>query len=148
MKEYNFDLSYINEAIYNLKNNVYKESNDPLIRKLDAYIESTPMEVLEKVSEYNIKNDEDNRIIQKAIKNKKKKIKELNNQKRKNVISNTLGVFSVLDSILSLFSSSTKRNNSNYSDIEKDEILKGNYEHYQFEEEDLEEDDYYYDDLD
>ena len=148
MKEYNFDLSYINEAIYNLKNNVYKESNDPLIRKLDAYIESTPMEVLEKVSEYNIKNDEDNRIIQKAIKNKKKKIKELNNQKRKNVISNTLGAFSILDAILSLFSSSTKRNNSNYSDVENDEILKGNYEPYQFEEEDLEEDDYYYDDLD
>ena len=90
MKEYGFSLTYINKAIFNLRFNIYKKSNDPLIINLDTYIENTPLEVLEKVSEDNIKNDRDNRIIE-----------------------------------------------------------KGNYEPYQFEEEDLEEDDYYFeDDLD
>lgn len=148
MKEYGFDLSYINKAIFKLKFNVYKESNDPLIRNLDAYIENTPLEVLEKVSEDNIKNDRDNRIIEKAIKNKKKKIKEIEKLRKKEAKQNKL---INLDTLFSLFTrSSTKQdNNYNYSSIEEEEIRKGNYESYQFEEEDLEEDDYYFeDDLD
>ena len=141
MKEYGFGLTYINKAIFNLRFNIYKKSNDPLIRKLDTYIENTPLEVLEKVSEDNIKNDRDNRIIEKGIKNKKKKsIKE-----------NKQSIFAGINSFFSLFTSSSKNtnDNSNYSSIEEEEIAKGNYEPYQFEEEDLEEDDYYYeDDLD
>lgn len=143
LKDINLDIDDINEKnIDSLdKEEIYEESNDTLIRKLDAYIENTPLEVLEKVSEDNIKNGRDNKIIEKAIKNKKKKsIKE-----------NKQSIFAGINSFLSLFTSSSKNtnDNSNYSSIEEEEIAKGNYEPYQFEEEDLEEDDYYYeDDLD
>lgn len=155
MKEYKFNLSYINEAIYNLKNGIYKENKEPLLRKLDAYIESTPLEVLEKVSIDNQVNKRDNRIIEKAIKNKKKKIKEIERKKRKEAMNDLLHSFAKLGAIFSVFSSNSKSskhstfNDHNYSSIEQEEILKGNYEPYQFEEEDLEEDDYYFeDDLD
>ena len=139
----NLDKVDINEKnIDSLDNeDIYEESDDSLIRILDTYIENTPLEVLEKVSEDNIKNGRDNRIIEKAIKNKKKKsIKE-----------NKQSIFAGINSFFSLFTSSSKNtnNNSSYSSIEEEEIAKGNYEPYQFEEEDLEEDDYYYeDDLD
>lgn len=144
MSEYNFNLKYINEAIYNLKYNKYKESKDPLIRKLDKYIEKTPMEVLELVSRDNIKNDRDNRIIEKAITNKKKKIEELKRIKRKEAIEDAIHsvfkIFTIIDGILSIFNSNSKstRTRGYYS----------KYDYSSLEEEDLEEDDYYYDDLD
>lgn len=155
LTEYKFDLSYVDKAIYNLKFNIHKQSNDPLIRKLDAYIETRPMGVLEKVGEDNIKNGRDNRIIEKAISNKKKKLKEIKKLKRRIAFNKVLDTLSNIEELLSIFTSKskkTKKHNYNlydYSLLEQEEILNGNYEPYQFEEEELEEDDYYFeDDLD
>ena len=81
-------------------------------------------------------------------------IKEIERKKRKEAMNDLLHSFAKLGAIFSVFSSNSKSskhstfNDHNYSSIEQEEILKGNYEPYQFEEEELEDDDYYFEDPD
>ena len=137
MKEYKMSTKYINKAIMDLALERYEDSDDPLIRSLDAYIESLPMEVLEKLDEENIKNDYDPRIIRKAIYNKQKRKEKLDKENRRKSI---IGLFNSISVFFNIFSNTKSKGKS--KDILKD------YEPYQFEEEELEEDDYHYDDLD
>lgn len=101
-------------------------NNDTLFDKLDTYIESMPMDVLEKAKEQMILEGGDSSILDKAIKNK---------LKRKKIGGSIFKEF-----LLGLFTDSgnNKKEFTNLS--ERD------YEPYQFEEEELEEDDYYYED--
>lgn len=111
-------------------------NDDPLIEALDTYIESLPLELLEKVREQNEKDNFDNDIIDKAISNKKAKIKAQEKSNKRGLLS----------TLFTLFSSNN--NTNKFNSIEDEEINNGNYEPYQYEEEELEEDDYHYDDLD
>lgn len=96
---------------------------DPIIARIEAYMESIPLEVLEKVRAQVKAENGDTSNFDKAIQSKK----------QKEIKNNNKGLFSWL--ISSLFSS--KKNTT-----DKD------YEDYNFEEEELEEDDFHYDDLD
>lgn len=81
------------------------------------------------------KNDEMYILLDRAIEYKKNKRKTKFN------------FFGVL--MFGLFSGNTqKKDNSDLMSWEKEAIKNGNYEHFNFEEQELEEDDYYYDDLD
>ena len=100
---------------------------DPLFDKLDAYIESMPMEVLKKARLKTIEDNEDTNILDKAIRNKEKKEKVKKN--------NLFGMF-----FLNLLFDNKKEN--------KPSNTHNNYESYNYEEQELEEDDFYYDDLD
>ena len=98
---------------------------------IDAYIESLPKEVLEKVRQIDIEEGRDTEIIDKALKNKrekeKQKKKETKEMKGKMIDAFVLGLFD---------SNATKRS------------INDDYEDYQYEDEELEEDDYHFDDLD
>ena len=124
--------------------------NDLLIDKLDAYIASLPLELLERVRIENIKDNIDNTIIDKAIRNKKKQIKLLEQQEKEIRRLERLKTLSNINELLSIFTSKSKKATSKdwMRLFENEEIKKSNYEPYQFEEEELEEDDYHYDDLD
>jgi len=113
------------------------EINDnDLFDKLDFYIENMPLEVLEETKIKLLEDGSDTSVIDKAIKNKKIEIRK-NEIKRKNnnkIIGKTL----LSCTILGL------RSNSKTEDF-NDKI---NYDSTSFEEEELEDDDYYYEDLD
>lgn len=96
-----------------------KVDDEPLFDYLDSFIENLPLEVLEQARLNTIKENGDTSILDQAIKNKKEK--ELKNK-----------------SLFGLFSSKKDK-----------KIAKNNdYDPYQFEEEELEDDDYHYEDLD
>ena len=137
MKEYKMNTKYVNKAIMDLVLGRYEDSEDPLIRSLDEYIESLPMDVLQKLDEDNVKNGYDPRIIRKAIHNKEKKKEIIEKENRRNSI---IVLFNDISALLNVFNG--KKSKSKSKDILMD------CEPYQFEEEELEEDDYHYDDLD
>lgn len=113
-------------------------NNEPLFDRLDEYIESMPMEVLEKAKNQTILEGEDTSILDKAIKNKlaqQKKLEEQERLERKRMRRTIFAGF-----IDGLF------NSSKGSKQEQTNIYEKDYEPYQFEEEELEEDDYYYED--
>ncbi len=106
--------------------------DDELFSYLDNLIESVDLETLKKARSECIKNGTNHDAIDKAI--------------RKKEASSHKGI---LTGILSgLFSDSNKSSKSSPDTMswEQDYIDKGNYEPYQFEEEDLEEDDFYSED--
>lgn len=109
------------------ENEQFDEESDELFDKLDAFIESMPIYVLEKALEKTIIDGEDTSILLKNIESKLlKEKKEMDNQ----VILSSL--------ILKLL---------NIKNKEKNIVTYNNdYEPYQYEEEELEEDDYYYED--
>lgn len=96
-----------------------KIDDEPLFDYLDGFIESMPLEVLEQARLNTIKENGDTSILDQAIKNKKAKESKNN-------------------TFFGLFSS------------KKDKKLTKNdeYEPYQYEEEELEDDDYYNEDVD
>lgn len=104
---------------------------DPLFDKLDAYIESMPIEVLNQARQKTIEDSEDTSILDKAIKKKKQKEKEI-------IKNNKKGLFGMFIWNLLFDNKNTTKQEDIYND----------YEPYNFEEEDLEEDDFYYEDLD
>lgn len=59
-------------------------------------------------------------------------------------------ILSILSEILNYSNDKEEKDelNSEFDSLQKEELNNGNYESYNFEEEDLEEDDYYYDDDD
>lgn len=105
--------------------------DDPLIQRLDAYIESMPIDVLEQARLKTIQDNEDTSILDKAIKNKKQKEKELKRKDRKSLFN--MFIHSLIFD--------NKKNN-------KQDNIYNDYEPFNFEEQELEEDDFHYDDLD
>ena len=105
---------------------ITEEDDERLFQYLDKYIESMPLEVLQQ-SRMKIKQENgDTSIIDKAIYNKIQK-----EQKSKNKLS----LFEIIGLLF------TEKNKNKCS-------ANSEYEPYQYEEEELEEDDYYYEDMD
>lgn len=144
------------------ENDIIKASftvdDSPIFDALDNYFASLPLNVLEEARKQNIENGEDTEIIDKAIKERIRKDAELKKtqekivekerqyqrEKRKAIRKSILaGIFS------SFIDNSINSNENSYGDLtsfEKDQVNNGNYELFQFEEEELEDDDYYYED--
>ena len=142
----NFDINYINKYTklnqkqikeqFNKKNidmidldllgfkyeDLFEEQTEPIFDYLDEYIESMPMEVLQQARLKTIKENGDTSYL----------IKQYKTKKEKKIPKNGISVFN----LFSLKNNKNKKINNN------------SYEPYQFEEEELEEDDYYYEDLD
>ena len=110
---------------------------EKIIELTNEYIESMPMEVLEKAKNQTILEGEDTSILDKAIKNKLVQQKKLEEQERLERKRMRRAIFAGF--IDGLFNSSKGNKQEQTNIYEKD------YEPYQFEEE-LEEDDYYYED--
>lgn len=142
MLKENLDIKFIDKIIKNIKNGIIREDENSsedkvLFDYLDQKIESLPMEVLSETKKQMKKNNENTEIIDKAINNKIKK-EETKRENHKSIFWEIVGA---------LFGRSNKtKDTKEISTWEAKEIKNGNYEPYQFEEEDLEEDDYYYED--
>ena len=105
---------------------ITEEDDKRLFQYLDEYIESLPLEVLEQSRMKIVQENGDTSIIDKAINNKIQKEQKLKNKT------------SLFEIIGLLFS---KKNKNDY-------INNNEYKPYQYEEEELEEDDYFYEDID
>lgn len=150
MKNYGFSTSFIDKRIYNKKNGIIEELDDPLLISLNDYIASMPMEVLEKVRKDEAANNEGTEIIDRAIITKKQNggLQKLQ-KKEESKSRRKVGLLGLLSG---LFFSNTNNKSSVITDglmpWEEDLVNKGEYEPHQFEEEELEEDDYYFEDDD
>lgn len=136
----NLDIIDLDLLGYNYEELFPDRNNDPLLDKLDKYIESMPMEVLEKARKQDILEGEDTRILDKAIKNKithQKQLEKKNKLERKRMRKVMFKGF--LDGLFG-------GNDNQCSSNDELESWKKDYEPYNFEEEELEDDDYYYDD--
>lgn len=143
----------------------YTIDNDEIFNAIDNKLVNIPSEKLEKARTELIKNNEDTEIIDKAIKNGKTHKKQIKKRKT-NTLFKTLDTISYIilfpikiffAIVCGLREGSTQSNNNslekemnNYGleEWQKDLVRKGNYNPWNFEEEELEEDDYYYDNLD
>lgn len=108
-----------------------KINEEKIFEFIDTYIESLPKEVLEKVRQMDIEEGRDTEIIDKALKNKREKEKQKKKEK-KEMKNKMVDAF-----VLGLLNGNTAK-----------QSINDNYEDYQYEEEELEEDDYHFDDLD
>lgn len=158
MKNYGFNTDFIEKRIYNKKRGIVEKSTDPLLIGLDKYIASMPGEVLNKVREDTIANNEDTEIIDKALKIKDDSQREFN-EKAKEIEEMTRKIEQ--DEINYAYD---KQHRSSKSSISLSDVVSGltlsslltskdkkrtesnEYEPWNFEEEELEEDDYYYED--
>lgn len=155
--DYNRLIDHINygKKVYNKKQEddtisvTYSFDDSYIFNELDDKIANVPLEVLEKVKKENARLGEDNEIIDKAIEERIKRGKLI---KEKKEITKCDNKISIMRAIYNLFfkNSNNKKSEQDYlfSKIEQEEIDKGNYELYQFDEEDLEDDDYYFEDID
>jgi hypothetical protein len=123
---------------------------------LDEYIAGFPLEVLEAVRQQDIACGDDTDIIDKAIAERKirdknickeqetqQKLQEAEDRKRRKKYRRA-ALFGILSG---LNKSKTKSSNTdNLMPWEQDLVDNGEYEPYHFEEEDMEEDDFYYED--
>lgn len=134
----NIDLMDLDILGYKYESLFPDRNNEPLFDRLDEYIESMPMEVLEKAKNQTILEGEDTSILDKAIKNKLAQQKKLEEQERLERKRMRRAIFAGF--IDGLF------NSGKGSKQEQTNIYEKDYEPYQFEEEELEEDDYYYED--
>jgi hypothetical protein len=150
-KEYdkgNLDIIDLDLLGYNYEELFPDRNNDPLLDRLDKFIESMPLEVLEKARKETLLEGEDTRIFDKAINNKIAYQKKLEKEKKKERKEMRRILFKGFFD--GLFGGSNESFNSDFnhdlSSWEKEELNKGNYDPWNFEEEELEEDDYYYED--
>jgi hypothetical protein len=123
---------------------------------LDDYIASFPSEVLEAVRQQDIANGDDTEIIDKAIaerkirdksirkeQEKQQKLQEAEERERKKKYRRA-ALFGILSG---LNKSNTKSSDTdNLMPWEQELVDSGKYEPYNFEEEEMEEDDFYYED--
>jgi hypothetical protein len=129
---------------------------------LDDFIAGMPLEVLEAVRQQDIANGDDTEIMDKAIAERKRRDevirKEQERQQRLQEAEERkwrkryrrAAFFGLLSGLFDGLSSSNSSNNSSDTDYlmpwEEDLVEKGEYEPYHFEEEEMEEDDFYYED--
>lgn len=166
------DIEYGKKELEERKNEktisvTYSLDDSRIFDAVDKKLASIPSDKLEYVKEEMLKKGDDTELIDKAIKNSKareKRIKRIENKKKIKSFFNALDVISniVLFPIKIFFalviglnegsssskSSSLEKEIDNYGleEWQKDLVRKGEYDPWNFEEEDLEEDDYYYED--
>ncbi len=165
----NYDLNELNKRIEDNKEILEKRKKENENHHIDEFnytfdhsfifdmidneLASINLKTLYKIRKNLKSTGDDTELIDKAIANRKKRelsvwqnLSTIKTKKKKHL---SLGHI-LLGSILGL--SNNKRNNKNHSDYlmnwEQDEIKNGNYDKWNFEEEELEDDDYYNDDLD
>lgn len=132
--------------VHKFENQKYPEYSDEVFDDLDNYIENLPLELLEEARERQLISGEDTEILDKAISNKKIQIKKEKELNKKNIkLMKKAAIHGFIEGLLR---QQIKLNHydKDLSNYEIEEITKGNYENYQFEEEYLEEDDFYYED--
>lgn len=142
--------------INDLKPTTYTIDDSFIYEQIDERLANIDLTTLEKMKQASIDNEENTELIDKAIIERKKRDKILLEQKkreeRENLKSSKMRKRSILFGILSgLFGSNSNKskvNQPSFMPWEEKEIKKGNYEAYQFEEEELEDDDYYNEDID
>ena len=129
---------------------------------LDDFIASMPLEVLEAVRKQDVANGDDTEIMDKAITERKRrdeiirreqerqqKLQEAEERKWRKRYRRA-AFFGLLSGLFEGLSDSSSNSSSNDTDYlmpwEQDLVDKGEYEPYHFEEEEMEEDDFYYED--
>lgn len=121
-----------------------KLDDSKLYDGIDEKVSDLDLSILEKVRQEDIKNGESTEIIDKAIRGRKRKNALINNKKEK---SNNRHLF--LGLLASSFDSdfkSSSHDNDYLMPWEKDLVNERKYESNSFEEEELEDDDYYFED--
>jgi uncharacterized Zn finger protein len=111
--------------------------NSAIFNSIDNILANVDTSILEKVRQDNIKNGKSTEIVDKAISQRK------NAKVQKKYRKNTF--FGLLSRLFDDSSSKSCSNKDYLMPWEQDYVNKGEYEPYQFEEEELEEDDYYED---
>lgn len=124
-----------------------EELNDSFIfDEIDDTLASLDSSFLKKARKEIIKNNGDTEVIDKAIEERKRRDKIIEKEERQNKkIIRDAAIIGIASGLI------PNKKTSNHVDLmssEKDLVSKGEYEPYQFEEQELEDDDYYYDDLD
>lgn len=124
-----------------------EELNDSFIfDEIDDTLASLDSSFLKKARKEIIKNNGDTEVIDKAIEERKRRDKIIEKEERQNKkIIRDAAIIGIASGLIS------NKKTSNHVDLmssEKDLVSKGEYEPYQFEEQEFEDDDYYYDDLD
>ncbi len=114
----------------------YSFDEQSILDKIDEKLASMDLDTLLQIQAELKRNNEDTELIDKAI---KKKREFMEREEKNNKL--TFGQF-LLGGYVGI-KTSPKRKNKQEDDLKKD-----GYESWNFEEEELEEDDYYYDDLD
>jgi len=139
----NIDIIDLDILGYNYEE-LFPDANDAsLFDKLDRIVESLPKGVLEKDIEQTILEGKDTNIFDKEIINEIAYQKELEKeQRREQKEMRRIKFKGLIDEIFGATENNTVFFNNESESGKKD------YELYQFEEEELEEDDYHYDDLD
>lgn len=149
------------ESEISLEENEYVIGNG-LIDYLDDFIAGMPLEVLEAVRKKDIANGDDTEIMDKAIAERKRRDeairKEQERQQRLQEAEERkwrkryreAAFFGLLSGLFDGLSSSNSSNDTSDTDYlmpwEEDLVKKGEYEPYHFEEEEMDEDDYYSED--
>ena len=125
----------------------YKIDDSIVFKRVDDTLASLDINTLEKVREELIKKGEDTELIDKAIIERKRRdeiIKEKNKEHDKEMRK-----LSRMALLSGLFGGLISKNSNSSSDLmswEEDAIKNDGYKDYNFEEEELEEDDFYYED--
>ena len=114
----------------------YSFDEQLILDNIDEKLVSMDLDTLLQIQAELKRNNEDTELIDKAIKKKKE---FMESEEKKNKL--TFGQF--LFGVYAGIKTSPKRKNKQEDDLKKD-----GYESWNFEEEELEEDDYHYDDLD
>lgn len=117
-----------------MKSKEYVLNDNFIYDVIEEKIESIPLELLREIRVKMINEKSDTKVIDKII-NQKESNEEIE-------LTNTDLLHMI--SLVNLTNNLTK--NSNLMSWEQKEVDNGNYEPYNFEEEELEEDDYYFDD--
>lgn len=161
--DYNKLIDYVNEGKVAIENKEIDEisytftiDDSNIFDYLDETFANVDISILEKVRQENIKNNEDTEIIDKAIKERKRRDEEIIKEKKQEELEERkwrkryrrATFFGLLSGIFDGFNNkSTSYGNPDYlMPWEKDLTNKGEYEYFNFEEDELEEDDFYYED--
>ena len=121
---------------------------------LDDFIADMPLEVLEEVRKQDIAAGEDTEIIDKAIRERKRRDEIIRQeqerqeaeQKKWKKIHRRAALYGLLNGLSNSKSNKDSIDTDNLMPWEEDLVKKKEYEPYHFEEEDMEEDDFYYED--
>lgn len=129
----------------------YKIDDSIVFKRVDETLANIDITRLEKVREELVKNGEDTFLIDKAIKERKRRDEIIMKNKKEQEKNRRTGLggailFGLLEGFASGSSKSSKKSDNDLMPWEEDALKHEGYEKYNFEEEELEEDDYYYDD--
>lgn len=162
-EDYNLLLTYIEEGKIESEKEKSKENTEPdtiftvtfdetkILDNVDETLANIDASQLKYLKEKFEENNDDTEIIDKALKERLRRDKIAEELKRKKEKEERKQMRRTLFWGIARGLSSNQTNKNNYSDLmpwEQDEINNKNYETFNFEEEEMEEDDFYYEDLD